>query len=326
MARKLQPGQRAELHILHVDTGASELRHVSETLLFEAPNWSPDGRSLFINGDGRLFRLECHGGELAEGGPADNSMAQIPLAEIPLGEIAEINNDHLISPDGCTAYVSSEDGHLYAVDLAGTAGESAPGPSPRRVSNDNGAHFKHYLHGISPDGSQLAYIGLSTADGEVRTNVYVVPSAGGADTQLTNDHFADDGAEFSPDGRWIYFNSERGSTLPGHAQLFRMPAPGTEDSGAAPEQLTHDERVNWFPHPSPDGTRIAYISFPKGTMGHPADVPVVVRLLEADGTIRDLAHVFGGQGTMNVPSWSPDGSRIAIVAYPLMPDGSRRQV
>lgn len=316
MARKLRPGQRAELHIVDVETGVAQLRHASETLLFEAPNWSPDGRSLFINGDGRLFRLEFDGVCLAAGGPAESS-----LSEIPLGGIAEINNDHLISPDGCTAYVSSEDGHLYAVDLAGSVGDAAPGPAPRRVSNDNGSHFKHYLHGISPDGTLLAYIGVDTADRRVRSNVYVVPSAGGADLQLTDDHFADDGAEFSPDGRWIYFNSERGSTLPGHAQLFRMPAPGSHATGskhpeAALEQLTHDERVNWFPHPSPDGSRLAYVSFPRGTLGHPADVPVVVRLLEADGTIRDLAHVFGGQGTMNVPSWSPDGTKIALVAYP----------
>ncbi|MHA7268470.1 TolB family protein [Arthrobacter sp. HLT1-20] len=286
----LQPGQRAELYVVDVQSGAATLRHSSGTVLFEAPNWSPDGSSLLINGGGRLFQLGVDAGG---------------LQEVDLGGIAEINNDHVISPDGRTAYVSSEDGHIYAVGL--DAGSAGP---PRRVTNDRGANFKHYLHGVSPDGTMLAYIGLAVSDGQVRTNVYLVPSAGGPDLQLTDDHFPDDGAEFSPDGQWIYFNSERGSTVPGHAQLFRMPA-----SGGAPQQLTHDERVNWFPHPSPDGNRLAYVSFPPGTLGHPADVDVVVRLLENDGTTRDLAHVFGGQGTMNVPSWSPDGSRIAIVAY-----------
>lgn len=292
MARMLQPGQRAELYVIDVQSGATTLRYSSESLLFEAPNWSPDGSALFINGDGRLFSLGVDGGD---------------LQEVGLGGIAEINNDHVISPDGRTAYVSSEDGHIYAVGI--DAGRARPA---RRVSNDRGANFKHYLHGISPDGTMLAYIGLAVSDGgQVRTNVYLLASAGGPDLQLTDDHFPDDGAEFSPDGQWIYFNSERGSNVPGHAQLFRIPA-----SGGVPEQLTQDERVNWFPHPSPDGTRLAYVSFPPGTLGHPADVNVVVRLLENDGTTRDLAQVLGGQGTMNVPSWSPDGSKIAIVAYP----------
>lgn len=277
----------------------------------EAPNWSPDGKSLIINGDGRLFRL-----------PIDAEGASGGLDEIDLGGVAEINNDHVLSPDGGTVYVSSDDGHIYAVDLGGTgsapAGATLADTPPRRVTNDNVPNFKHYLHGVSPDGTTLAYIGLEVSGGQVRTNVYVVPAAGGPDVQLTDDEFPDDGAEFSLDGQWIYFNSERGSAVPGHAQLFRMPAPGNTTAGGEPEQLTHDERVNWFPHPSPDGTQIAYISFPPGTVGHPANVPVVVRLLEKDGTIRDLACVFGGQGTMNVPSWSPDGTRIAIVAYPLV--------
>ncbi|SEE85469.1 WD40-like Beta Propeller Repeat [Arthrobacter alpinus] len=291
MARQLRNGQRAELYVIDVETAEPTLRYSSDTLLFEAPNWSPDGSSLLINGDGGLFQLGVDAGE---------------LQEIFLGGIAEINNDHVIGPDGRTAFVSSEDGHIYAVGLAaGSAG-------PRRVTNDNGPHFKHYLHGVSPDGSWLAYIGLALNDGQVRTNVYVLPVAGGADVQLTDDAHPDDGAEFSPDGQWIYFNSERGSTVPGHAQLFRMSV-----SGGTPEQLTHDERVNWFPHPSPDGTRLAYVSFPPGTLGHPEDVDVQVRILEKDGTTVTLAEVFGGQGTMNVPSWDPTGTRIAIVAYPM---------
>lgn len=300
MARQLRNGQRAELYVMDVETAEATLHLSSSTMLFEAPNWSPDGSSLLINGDGRLFRL-----------PVDGAVAGA-LEEIGLGGIAEINNDHVISPDGGTAYVSSEDGHIYAVSLDG--GSPA---APRRVTNDNGANFRHYLHGVSPDGTMLAYIGLTAENGPVLTNVFTVPAAGGPDSQLTDDHFADDGAEFSPDGSWIYFNSERGSSEPGHAQLFRMPA-----TGGTPEQLTFDERVNWFPHPSPDGNSIAYVSFPPGTLGHPADVPVEVRLLEQDGTMATLAEVFGGQGTMNVPSWSPDGGKIAIVAYPI--DGSVR--
>ncbi|MFF1878417.1 TolB family protein [Leifsonia sp. NPDC058230] len=290
MPRQLREGQRAELYVIDVRSGEATLRFTSNQLLFEAPNWSPDGRSLVINGDGGLFRIGVDSGG---------------LEEIDLDGIAPINNDHVLSPDGGTAYVSSDDGHIYAVPMEGGA--------TRRVTNDNGEGFRHYLHGVSPDGLTLAYIGLEIDEaGVATTNVYTIPTAGGADSHVTDDAFHDDGSEFSPDGEWIYFNSERGSTAAGHAQLFRIPVAGGE-----PEQLTHDERVNWFPHVSPDGRSIAYVSFPPGTEGHPADLDVIVRLKDETGAIRDLAAVFGGQGTMNVPSWDPAGERIAIVAYPL---------
>ena len=286
MPRTLRPGQLSELYVVEVDTGEHRLVYSSSTILFEAPNWTPGGE-LVVNGDGRLFRVD--------GG----------LHEIELGGVPAINNDHVVSPDGTTVYVSAEDGHLYAVPIEGGAG--------RRVTNDRGPGFHHYLHGVSPDGQTLAYIGLEHVDGRRIANVWTIPVAGGDDVQVTDDDHADDGSEYSPDGKWIYFNSERAATAPGHAQLFRIPV-----GGGAVEQLTFDERVNWFPHPAPDGSSIAYVSFPTGTEGHPADVDDVrLRLLTLDGEIRELATLFGGQGTMNVPSWSPDSRLLAYVAYPV---------
>jgi TolB protein len=292
MPRALRSGQRAQLFVATVDSGERRLVHESSKLLFEAPNWTGDGTWLVINGDGLLFRLRSDGSSEPE--------------QIDLGTVPAINNDHVLAPDGTVVYVSAEDGHLYAVPLAGG--------SPRRVSNDRGANFHHYLHGVSPDGQTLAYIGLmEKPGGAATTNVFTIPAAGGADLQLTDDEYADDGAEFSSDGDWIYFNSERASTRPGHAQLFRMRL-----DGSGLEQLTFDERVNWFPHPSPDGRQVAYVSFPPGTLGHPADRKVIIRLVAPDGgTSRDLASVFGGQGTMNVPSWAPDSRQLAFVEYPI---------
>ena len=291
MARTLRPGQRAQLFIADAETGEVALICESRDLLFEAPNWTPDGRQLIVNGDGGLFRIAVEGGS---------------LEAIDLGGIGELNNDHVLSPSGDIVYVSSDDGHLYAVSLAGDE-------PTRRVSNDRGPNFRYYLHGISPDGMQLAYIGLEIAAETVRTNVFTIPAAGGPDMQLTDEDAPHDGSEFSPDGEWIYFNSERGSAAPGHAQLFRM-SPDGEDV----TQLTLDERVNWFPHLSPDGSRLAWVSYPPGTLGHPADLDVIIRLADADGDgVRDLVHLFGGQGTLNVNSWDPTGTRLAYVAYPI---------
>ncbi|HEY3339773.1 MAG TPA: biopolymer transporter Tol [Propionicimonas sp.] len=288
-ARTLRTGQRSQLFVVDVDSGRQKLVAESSTLLFEAPNWTPDGDWLVVNGDGLLFRVPAAGGELE-------------LLDVP--GIPGVNNDHVLSPDGSTIYVSGFDGHLYSVDLETR--------DSRRVSNDRGEDFFYFLHGVSPDDQLLAYIGLVVnADGTFTTNVYTIPTAGGQDRQLTDDSHPDDGSEFSPDGHWLYFNSERGSTTPGHAQLFRM-----RPDGSQVEQLTFDERVNWFPHISPDGQRIAYISFPPGTLGHPADLDVIVRVIEPDGSERDLVHLFGGQGTINVHSWAPDSRRFAYVAYP----------
>jgi Tol biopolymer transport system component len=291
MDRFLLPGQTAELYVLEVKTGDRRLVYRSTDLLFEAPNWSSDGQSLVINGDGHLYRLPVSGGT----GPE----------QIDLGDVPPINNDHVLSPDAATVYVSAEDGHIYAVPMTG--GQA------RRVTNDRGPDFAHYLHGISPDGTTLAYIGLQgRGDDPPITNVYLISVDGLTERQLTDDTFPDDGSEFGPDGQWIYFNSERAASTPGHAQLFRITA-----DGSTSEQLTTDERVNWFPHPSPDGSRIVYVSFPPGTLGHPPNLDVIIRLLDHDG-VRDLVHLFGGQGTMNVPSWDPTGNSIAYVAYPLL--------
>lgn len=289
MPRTLAAGQRCRIHVLDVDTGEDRVVHESEQVLYEAPNWTSDGAWLIVNGDGHLFRLSATGGD----------PQRIELEDLPA-----LNNDHVLGPDGHHIYASAEDGHIHRAPLAG-------GASTRITHHEDHLHF---LHGVSPDGATLAYVGVERlADGTwVPPNVFVLPARGGERTQLTDDEHPDDGAEYSPDGRWIYFNSERGSTRPGHAQLFRMRPDGT-----GIEQLTADERVNWFPHLSPDGVRLAFVSFPPGTQGHPADREVILRLAAAEGTgLRDLVHLRGGQGTMNVNSWAPDSRRLAYVDYP----------
>ena len=160
-----------------------------------------------------------------------------------------------------------------------------------------------YWHGWSPDGKTLAY--CANRNGEY--DVYTVSVNGGAETQLTTAMGLDDGPDYSPDGKFIYFNSDR----TGRMHIWRMKA-----DGSAQEQVTKDEWNNWFAHPSPDGKWLVFLSYEPDVSGHPENKDVMLRLMSlADGKIDVLAKLFGGQGTINVPSWSPDSRKLAFVSY-----------
>lgn len=291
--RRHEPGQSSQLRVHDVETGLDRLVYETNDAVIEAPNWSPDGLWLVINCDGLLYRVSAAGGGSPE--------------LIATEGLADSNNDHVLAPDGSRIYSSSKNGHLYEVRFAG-------GPV-RQITHDGDGLRKRYLHGVSPDGRSLALIGLRVIDGVPCFNVYTASILDGTITPLTDGTAPHDGAEFSPDSEHIYFNSERGSSVPGHAQIFRMRLDGSEV-----EQLTHDERVNWFPHLSPDGRRMLYLSYAPGTTQHPANRAVELRLAAPDGhDPRTLVSLFGGQGTVNVNSWAFDSRRFAYVSYPVHP-------
>ena len=292
--RRLQPCQLSELTVIHADGSGREV--IFETCeLIEAPNWTLDGGWLVFNADGRLYKISPDGRD----GPI----------RINTASIEDLNNDHVLSPDGTTMYVSSRDRHLYAVSLSGSI--------PQRISPDQARErqYVYYLHGVSPDGRMLSYVGYEkTGDGKTVTRICTLPAEGGTIRELTDGQCFVDGPEFSTDGEWIYFNSEAAATQPGDAQIFRM-----RPDGSDMRQITSDERVNWFPHFSPDGTMVAYLSYPAGTIGHPADTQVLIRIMNPDGGAgRDLDGFLGGHGTINVNSWSRDSKRLAYVAYPIV--------
>ncbi|GAA4677335.1 TolB family protein [Frondihabitans cladoniiphilus] len=313
MPRSLFPGQHCRVLIVDATTGATEVVFDSEETLVEAPNWSPDGRFLVLNGDGLLWRLAV-----------DRRDARTEALEpIAMHGVPEINNDHVLAPDSRSVFVSGKDGHLYEVPWAGGPG--------RRVTRDHpeGRGYKNYLHGVSPDGTTLAVVvgsrptPESTVD-EWRTNLALVSVATGETLLVTDDVHPDDGPEFAPDGEWLWFNTERftagGRTgVPGHAQLARVPRGGGE-----PGRVVVSDTVDWFPHPSPDGSTLVFLSYAAGTQGHPENHEVVLRVLElhdgepVPGAVpRDLLRLFGGQGTLNVSGWAPDSRRFACVEYPL---------
>ena len=287
------PAPRVEsiLEIYDLKSGQRTIVHREEGR-FEAPNWTLDGRYLLINRQGRLYRVPVTG--RATGGPE----------LIETGEIRQLNNDHGISPDGRLLAISHnnrehsprENSMIYVVPLTGG--------TPRLVTTK----APSYWHGWSPDGRLLAY--AAKRDGDY--NIFTIPVEGGAERQLTTAPGLDDGPDYSPDGRFIFFNSVRS----GRMQIWRMNADGSDQ-----KQLTNDELNNWFPHPSPDGRKIVFLSYlePIDPATHPANKSVALRLLDPrTGRVRELTRLFGGQGTINVPSWAPDSRRFAFVSYRLL--------
>lgn len=292
--RHLEKGQISRLCTFDLVQGHKRVVYETRDAVIEAPNWSPDGLWLVYNQDGRLYRIDSREGA---GSPE----------VIETGEVRDANNDHVLSPDGSTIYISANDGHLYEVPVGGGAA--------RRVSNSHDQPFRYFLHGISPDGRTLAFVGAEEVSGNAfgSLNIFSIAVSGGPDVQLTWSDKPHDGPEYSPDGSWIYFNSERASPVPGHCQIFRMRADGSHIT-----QLTFDERVNWFPHISPIGDRVVYVSYEAGTVGHPPNRPVEIRSMGPTGeAVETLLELFGGQGTMNVNSWAPGGQKFAFVEYPL---------
>jgi len=251
---------------------------------FEAPNWTPDGKSLIYNSGGLLYRIPVEGG--------------VPEL-IPTDFARRINNDHGISPDGTQLVIS--DGTEERRSLIYTL--PIEGGKPERITPEGPS----YWHGWSPDGQTLVY--CAARDGNY--DVYAIPVKGGREVRLTTAEGLDDGPEYSPDGKYIYFNSVRSGTM----QIWRMKPDGSEQ-----EQITTDEYNDWFAHPSPDGKWIAYVTFgtdvPAGS--HPPNKDVMLRLMNLETKeISVMAKLFGGQGTINVPSWSPDSEHVAFVSYQL---------
>lgn len=276
----------SRLEIIHVESKHRKIIYNSEKAL-EAPNWDPLTRSLICNSGGRLYDYPLDGG---------------PPSRIETGFADALNNDHGLSPNNQEIAIS----HYYeGKEKSGSRIYIVPreGGKPRPVTDK----VPSYWHGWSPDGKHLIY----TAQRGNAFNIYRISVTGGAEKQLTNHPMLDDGSEYSPDGKYIYFNSARTGTM----QIWRMKADGSNL-----QQITSDPYNDWFPHPSPNGKWLVFLSYPPhvNAQDHPHYKRVMLRMLPVDQLSQEpevLTYVYGGQGTINVPSWSPDSRKVAFVSY-----------
>jgi len=255
---------------------------------FEAPNWMPDGKKLLFNMDGSLYKIPVEGGEPEK---LNTDFAN------------RNNNDHGISFDGKLLAISN---HRDGLPGGGSTVYVLPleGGTPEMITENTPS----YWHGWAPNNKEVVYV--AQRDGKNIYNIYRNSIKGGNEVALTNIKVGEhaDGCEYSPDGKYIYYNGNHTGTM----QIWRMKPDGSDR-----EQLTFDKYNNWFPHISPDGKWIVLISFPPDIdpNSHPSYKRVILRIMPSSGgEPKVIAYLYGGQGTINVPSWSPDSKQIAFVS------------
>lgn len=276
----------SNLELMDVESGHRKIIHRAPNSL-QAPNWTHDGKTLIYNAEGKLYNYDLASGK---------------ISELNTGFANENNNDHVLSWDGKQIAISHHNpdderrSTAYILPLTGS-------DNPIQVNKTGAGHT--FLHGWSPDDKNLIF----TGNRDNKWNIVKINIASGQETMLTDNEYLDDGSEYAPDGKYIYFNSTRTGTM----QIWRMKADGSEQT-----QLTFDEYNDWFPHISPDGKQMIMLSYLPDVAAedHPFYKQVYLRIMPTDLSHKPkvIAYLYGGQGTINVPSWSPDGKTISFIS------------
>lgn len=311
---------RSRITVYNIETKSTRVVFTDDKL-WEAPNWSPDGKYLLANSGGALYRIPVPGDVISPEHPPlanpspDPKKRQPQPKKLALDPSYTVNNDHGLTRDAKWLAISAIRPGSPASQVYIAA---ADGAHPRLMTSASPSYF----HGWSPDGKWFAFVAQR---GGPPFRIYRMAASGGAEQQLTSSPAFDDGPDYSPDGKWIYFNSNRTNGW----DIWRMPPDGAGASDAKAERVTSDDWEDWFPHPSPDGKWLVFLSFPPGTPGHGVKTNVELRMIPLPSSAPDLkpqssgipvlVSFFGGQGTINVNSWSPDSKKFAYVEYERLP-------
>jgi Tol biopolymer transport system component len=274
----------SNLEIMDVASGHRKVLHTAPNSL-QAPNWTPDNKRLIWAEEGLLRYYELGSGN---------------VKTLNTGFAKNNNNDHVLSFNGKMMAISNHMGEnristIFTLPATGS-------DQPEQITRVENGHS--YLHSWSPDGKKIIFTGQRNE----QWNIWEIDVKTKEERPLTTTPTLDDGSEYSPDGKYIYFNSVRTGTM----QIWRMKADGSE-----PTQLTFDEYNDWFPHISPDGKWMVYLSFPKeiDPTSHPFYKRVYLRIMPVSGGVpKTIAYIYGGQGTINVPSWSPDSKQVSFIS------------
>lgn len=300
-----EPHLRSRVFVYDLRSGGSQLVYTADSI-WEAPNWSPDGSYLIVNSDGGIYKIDLD--QKAGSGQTGASEPQ----RLRIAANYRCNNDKALSPDGkriafSATLAPAKDSQVFLAD--------SDGGHVERIVSDSPSYF----HGWSPDGKTLAFVAQRNGSGQY--DVYRVPASGGKEERLTVNPHQDDGPDYSPDGKWIYINSDR----TGKQAIWRFPADGAGPDDGKAEMVVNDGLEDWFPHISPDGKRMVYIGYPAGTATHnPRTAAIELKVVAIEGgkvvaSQKTLVKGVGGQGTMNVNSWAPDSKRFAYVTYEVLP-------
>ena len=264
-----------------------------------------NGALQIVDMDAATLEDTCRAGKMLSGwtGDRDNTDSILCTMDVETGEETVLHEFPGIieAPnwlnDGNTLLYNA-DGKIYRYEIDKDHVEQVDTGFCVQCNND---------HVPSPDNQLLAVSCMppELTDGTYESHIYVLPMTG--DGKGYND-----GPEYSPDGKHIWFNSTRSGLM----QVWRM-----NRDGSGLTQMTDSDANNWFGHVSPDGKHVIYLTFAKGELEpneHLPNMYVSLGMMDYDGqNKKKLLDLFGGQGSINVNSWAPDSRRIAYVKYVL---------
>jgi eukaryotic-like serine/threonine-protein kinase len=245
------------------------------------PAFSPDGERI-------AFRSERQGGGIFVMGRTGESVRRI----------TDNGYTPAWSPDGTQLVFATSPPNVFRVGPSDLWAVTLASSDRRRLSDVKGIQPSW-----SPHGHRITYWTVFKEGAYGQRDIDTIPAEGGTPVPVTSDAAIDWNPVWSPDGRHLYFASNRGGSM----NLWRVAI--DEQSGrvlAQPEPLTTPSALAGHLSISADGRRVAYASFER-------TAPIeTVPFDPVSGTITATpVTVVGGSRFLSWVAPSPDGQWLA---------------